>query len=388
MLPFPQRFGPFLRPLPALLAGVLLAACGTEQPQTMLAAQGDSAREILSLYNIFLIAAVIVFVIVEGWLLWSVFRYRRRSNDEGIPLQIHGNQPIEIAWTIVPALIVLVLATFTFRTQSILVAAPKTEPLRVTVVGHQWWWEFQYPQLGIVTANELHLPAGQPVEFSLQSADVIHSFWFPRLSGKTDAIPGHTNRLLFTADQVDEPTLIRGECAEFCGGTHAQMGMWAVVEPRESFDAWVAREREDAVVPAGAPAPPQTTAVAESTEIAITEEATAIPQPDVTQPTPNPANLTPVAQGYGLFKAKGCTGCHAIGGYPGAGGNIGPDLTHVGSRRHIVAGWLENTPDNMRRWLRDPNEVKPDNIMGTAIKRGTLTDEEIDALTAYLESLK
>jgi cytochrome c oxidase subunit 2 len=192
----------------------------------------------------------------------------------------------------------------------------------------------------------------------------------------------------FTADSTTEPILIRGQCAEFCGGTHAQMGMYAVVEPQASFDAWVQQQQAEAIVPAGVNQAAVTPEVEVTVEpIATTEEATPVPIPDVTGDAP-PTAGGPAAVGYGLFQSKGCIGCHAIAGYPGAAGTLGPDLTHVGSRKHIVAGWLENTPDNMRRWLRNPNEVKPDNIMGQAIKEGTLTQEEIDALTTYLESLK
>src|SRR5687767_622503 len=180
MLPFLKRSSRVLVAALAVGATLLLAACGTEQPQTTFTAQASNAREILNLYNIVFYVAVGVFVIVEGILLFSIIRYRRRKED-GIPLQIHGNQPIEIVWTIIPAIIVLVVATLTFRTQSILVARP-ADPLQVTVVGHQWWWEFRYPEFDVVTANELHIPADREVEFTLESADVIHSFWLPRLS--------------------------------------------------------------------------------------------------------------------------------------------------------------------------------------------------------------
>ncbi len=386
MLSFGKGLSRCMGLAPALLVVLLLAACGTEQPQTTFSTQGNNAREILSLYNIIFYVAIGVFVVVEGILIYSAFRYRRRPED-GIPLQIHGNQPIEIIWTIIPAIIILFIATMTFRTQSILVAET-TDPLRVTVVGHQWWWEFQYPDQGVVTANELHIPANRDIEFTLQSADVIHSFWFPRLSGKTDAIPGHSNRLTFRADEVTDRTLIRGQCAEFCGGTHAQMGMYAVVEPAAAFEQWIEQQRAEAALPAGVTQTVEAPAPVEESPIATTEAATPIPDVDVTQPTPavQPASLE--GRGYELFRTKACTGCHAIAGYPEAIGNIGPDLTHVNSREHIVAGWLENSPDNMRRWLRDPNEVKPGNIMGTAIKAGTLTEDEIEALTAYMESLK
>ena len=388
MVPVPKRSFRFLHLVIIALAVVLLTACGaTEGPQTMFVSQGSSARAILDLNNILLVLAAGVFFIVEGMLVYSVIRFRRRPGD-GIPLQIHGNKPIEIAWTILPAIIILFLATMTFRTQAILVQPP-TEPLRVTVVGHQWWWEFQYPEYNFVTANELHIPANRDVELTLQSADVIHSFWIPRLSGKTDVVPGHNNAMAFRANDTTEPILIRGQCAEYCGGTHAQMGMFAVVEPQADFDAWVRQQQAEAPVPGGV-----TQAAQPAAPAAATPEATATAGATETATAAAPAGgqiaagAGPAAQGYQLFQTKGCVGCHAITGYPNAVGRVGPDLTHVGSRQHIVAGWLENTPENMQRWLRDPHEVKPYNIMATAIKPGTLTEPEIQALTAYLESLK
>jgi cytochrome c oxidase subunit 2 len=377
MRPLPKRFFRSFGLLSAAGAVLLLAGCAAvDGPQTTFQPRGDSAKLIVDLYKVFAVAAVLVFVIVEGILVYSVFRYRRKPED-GIPLQIHGNKPIEIAWTIIPAIIVLFLATMTFRTQALL-AQPAANPLNVTVIGHQWWWEFRYPELGIVTANELHLPANRDVRFSLESADVIHSFWFPRLGGKTDAVPGHVNILTMRAQDTKGPMLIRGECAEFCGGTHAQMAMWAVVEPQAQFDTWARGQKGQAAPPAGVTQAPEATAGA--TTAAATPAATAAPVV--------PAGASPAARGYALFNQHNCYSCHAIEGRPEPKGQVGPNLTHVGSRQHIVAGWLQNTPENMQRWLRDPNEVKPDNIMGTAIKRGTLNEDEIAALTAYLESLK
>jgi cytochrome c oxidase subunit II len=348
MRPHPKRLVRLLTVGSLLLSGLALAGCAAELPQTTFVTDGDSAREILSLFTIVFWIAVGVFVIVEGALLYSVLRYRRRPQD-GIPLQIHGNTTIEIAWTIVPAIIVVGIATMTFRTQAVLLTEP-TNPITINVTGHQWWWEFEYADYGFVTANEIHLPAGREIRFLLRSNDVIHSFWFPRLSGKTDVIPGHTNELVMRTDDRADRLLVRGQCAEFCGGTHAMMSMWAVVEPQGDFDAWVAQQQAAAPEPAG--------------------------------------DQDLAAQGYELFATTGCIGCHAINGYPGAASRVGPDLTHIGSREHIVAGWLENTPENMRRWLRDPDGVKPGNRMAAVIRAGTLTDEQIDALTAYLESLQ
>ena len=410
MLPSRKRLLRFLRSGGLLLpAMVVLAACGQmyDAPQTTFARQGSSSAEIANLYSYFFIAAVAVFVIVEGLLIYSVFRYRRRPED-GIPVQLHGNQPIEIAWTIAPALLVLFLATLTFRTQSILVA-PTQDPVRVTVVGHQWWWEFQYPDYNIVTANELHIPEDRDIEFVLESVDVVHAFWFPRLGGKTDVVPGHRNRLNFRAFATGQPVLIRGECAEFCGGTHAQMGMWAVVEPQASFDTWVRQQQAQAPLPAGitqaaaegtttagtATAGETTTAGAATAGETTTAGTATAGEASTTIAPPATAEAAPVAQGAGLeargyqvFQTKGCVGCHAIAGMPEAQGRIGPDLTHVGSRQNIVAGWLENTPDNMPGCLRDPYEVKSDNYRGAVCNRGYLNEDEIEALTAYLESLK
>lgn len=392
-----------------LTSTLLLASCGmTDAPQTTFVAQGDNARAILDLFRPIFWVGMAVFVIVEGLLIWSVIRYRRRPED-GIPLQIHGNTPIEIAWTVIPAIIVVGIATLTFRTQAQIADAP-TDPIRVTVIGHQWWWEFEYPDYGINTANELHIPANRDIEFRLESTDVIHSFWIPRLSGKTDAIPGHVNVMTFRADETTGPILIRGQCAEFCGVTHAMMGMWAVVEPQASFDAWVAQQQQAAATPAGITPPASAAAVGATVEATVSANqqepgATSVGnEVDATtaatvaatvtaaaDETPTPATNQPTsleARGYELFASKGCVGCHAITGYPGAVSRIGPNLTHIASRSHIVAGWLENTPENMQRWLRDPNDVKPGNVMGSVIKAGTLTEDEVQALTAYLESLQ
>ena len=385
------------------IAALLLTACGaTTGPQSTFVERGYEAQEINKLFWPIFWMAMGVFVIVEGLLIWSVIRYRRKPED-GIPVQLHGNLPIEITWTIIPAVLVLIIAVLTFRTQAVLGRTP-VDPIEITVVGHQWWWEFQYPEQGIITANEVHIPADRDVLFTLRSADVIHSFWAPNLAGTTDAIPGHENKLVMRALDTQR-ILVRGHCKEFCGGTHAMMAFHVVVEPQAEFDNWIRQQQQDAPTPAGvavaATAPAvgatvaatvdatETTDDATGDEVAETTIATAAAianAPETATAVAQPTSLE--AQGYQLFLSKGCVGCHAIQGYPGAVARLGPDLTHVGSREHIVAGWLDNTPENMQRWLRDPNEVKPDNVMGAAIKLGTLKENEINALTAYLLSLK
>jgi cytochrome c oxidase subunit 2 len=407
MRPFRKRPFRYLGLVAIVASSQLLAACAaTDGPLTTFSNQGYESQQIQNLFWPIFWMAIGVFVVVNGALLWSVIRYRRRPND-GIPVQLHGNTRIELAWTIAPALLVLGIAVMTFRTQALL-DRPVENPLEVTVVGHQWWWEFQYPEQNIITANELHLPSNRDVVFTLRSADVIHSFWMPRLAGTTDMIPGHENKLIVRPLETQR-TLIRGHCKEFCGGTHAMMAFHVVVEPQADFDNWIRQQQAAAPVPAGvqqaaaasAPAVGATVAATAAGTDGVTEDATGDEISATTaataeaianqEPTPTTEGAQPAsaaAQGYALFASKGCIGCHAIQGYPGAVSRVGPDLTHIGSRTHIVSGWLENTPDEMRRWLRDPGAIKQGNVMANAVKLGTLKEDEISALTEYLRSLQ
>lgn len=284
--------------------------------------------------------AAAVFVVVEALLLYSVWRYRERPGDDGaLPTQTHGNTAIEIAWTIAPALVLAIVFVSTVRTMGVVASAPEGD-LYVKVIAHQWWWEIQYPELGIVTASDLHVPVGQPVQVELTSADVIHSFWVPELAGKTDNIPGRTTHTWFSVDRAGG---YLGLCAEFCGAQHANMRFRVIAESPEEFEAWVKNQQ--------APAARPTTALAQ--------------------------------QGKQAFLSNACVGCHTIAGTT-AQGKVGPDLTHVGSRRTIAAGVLPSTPENLARWVRNPQEVKP----GTLMPDLNLSETTIDALVAYLESLK
>ncbi|GAC1643750.1 MAG: hypothetical protein NVS4B8_14000 [Herpetosiphon sp.] len=384
---------------PILVAGasLVLAGCGFDSPRSTMSSAATESAQSYSLFQGLFWLAMVVFVVVEGALLFIVYRFRRRPG-QGIPVQLHGNQTIELAWTIAPAVIVAIIAIFTFRTQALL-SREARDPIKVTVIGHQWWWEFQYPDYKFTTANEVHIPAGRDVLFSLRSADVIHSFHLPRLVDTTDLIPGRENRVLVHANS-DTRGLIAGQCQEFCGGTHAMMTMHAVVEDQATFDTWIQQQQTVAGVPAGiTQAASKTTTAAESS---TSQPPLGVPSASPKQGATTAATVaatanaapaaalagSPEAKGYQLFSAKGCIGCHAIGGYPNAVAKIGPNLTHVGGRSHIVSGWLDNTSANMQTWLRDPNAVKPENVMGKAIKRGTLNEDDINALTAYLESLK
>ncbi|MCX6020699.1 MAG: cytochrome c oxidase subunit II [Chloroflexi bacterium] len=278
--------------------------------------------------------------------LWFVYRFRARTPAAQGAL-IYGDTRLELAWTAAPAL----LLTFIFAlTLAVMLrsepdpsaaAAGGDPPVRVTVVGHQYWWEFRLPDHGVITANELHLPVGRPAVFDLLASDVIHSFWLPRLFGKRDLIPGRTNQLAFTPTEVGA---FQGVCAEFCGAQHAWMHFVTFVDTPNDFVQWVRQQNA----------------------------------------SPSPAADGLPARGRELFLSTTCQSCHAIRGASEPLASAGPDLTHIGSRTTLAAGVLPNTPDNLARWLRSPQEVKPGNLMPNM----RLTEEDIAALTAYLASLK
>ncbi|HBY96886.1 MAG: cytochrome c oxidase subunit II [Ardenticatenaceae bacterium] len=310
------------------------------QSPTPFSPNSPAAITMRNLMVVILWIAAAVFVVVEGLLIYSVWRYRVRPGEAGpLPKQIHGNTPIEIAWTTAPALVLVVVFVFTVRSMGAVASAPPTD-LYVKVIGHQWWWEFQYPDLGIVTAGDLHVPVGKPVQFEITSGDVIHSFWSPELFGKTDAIPGRLNHSWV---KVDRPGMFLGLCAEFCGTQHAQMRFRVIADSPEDFQTWVQNQQQPAAEP--------TTQLAQ--------------------------------QGKQVFLSNACIGCHTIAGTP-AQGKVGPDLTHFGSRTLIAAGALFNAPEDLTRWLRNPQEVKP----GTLMPNLNLSETTIDQLVAYLESLK
>ncbi len=320
-----------------LLALTALAACGAT-PQTTLEPTTEAARQARDLMVFVFWAAAVVFVIVESALVYILIRFRRRPGD-GLPAQTHGHTALEIAWTIPPTILIGVIAALTIPVIFANAQPAGADAMRVRAIGHQWWFEFDYPELGVVTANELHLPVDRSVELQLESDDVLHSFWVPRLRGKLDMVPGRVNRFTIRPEVTGT---FQGQCAEFCGTAHALMKFTVVVETQAEFDAWAAAQLAERTPP--------------SSELARAgEEAMA---------------------------AGGCVACHAIRGTDAAG-VLGPDLTHVASRAHIASGILANTPDNMRRWLQDPQGVKPGNLMTIP----ELTDDQLDALTAYMQGL-
>jgi cytochrome c oxidase subunit 2 len=314
-----------------------LGGCAWDTPMTTVIPRSDVGRDILHVYAIIAWAAAGIALVVGAVLALVLVRFRAKPGAP-LPVQTRGHTLLEIGWTIAPALVLLVIAIptlhVTFRTQ----AEPPAAALEVTVLGHQWWWEFRYPTLGVTTANELHLPAGRPVALRLEGADVIHSFWVPQLGGKRDVVPGRSNQLTFTPETPGE---YWGQCAEFCGVSHANMRMRVIVDAPDAFARWVAAQR-------------------------------------VTPPEPSGR----AAEGKAIFTSRACVGCHTIRGV--SAGVLGPDLTTFGNRRTLGAGLVPNTPANVALWVKDPSAFKP----GVKMPALGLTDDQARAVAVYLETLK
>ena len=321
-------------------SGVLLGGCARHAPQDTLKPAGPLSHKIDNLFFLTFWIAVVVFVVVEGGIVLAVLRgrHRARRDPEAIPAQTHGHLPIEITWTVIPAILLLALAVPTVKTIFDLARKPKGDPLEITVVGHQWWWEYRYPSLGVTTANELHIPTDRPVYLNLESVDVIHSFWVPKLNGKRDVVPGRINHLNLRAVQ---PGTYYGQCVEYCGASHANMRLRAVAQTPADFRRWVDDQRRAPSAPTGQ-----------------------------------------AAQGLAVFEAKPCIGCHTINGI--SEGNVGPNLTHLQSRTTFAGAIFAMSPQNLAAWLRDPPGEKP----GSRMPNLHLTEDEIAKLVAYLETLK
>jgi cytochrome c oxidase subunit 2 len=294
------------------------------------------AQAIANLFILILVIGTVILLIVTVLVLYASLRYRWRKDDGGEPRQIFGIRNLEIGWTIAPALLLTVILGLTIYTMGRADPATPGNDVQadLVIIAHQWWWEVDYPKSGVVTANEIHIPTGQKLLTRIESADVIHSFWVPELGRKIDAIPGHPNHLWLTADT---PGTYHGTCTEYCGAEHAWMRILVIAEAPDAFEAW---QRQQS-------APP-------------------------TVPTAGDA-----AKGAQLFQQLTCISCHVSQ-------RIGPNLYHLGSRRTIGAGILENTPANLAKWLTNPQAVKP----GIHMPNLNLTQQQVNALVAYLEALK
>jgi len=297
------------------------------------------AQAISDLFVWSLVVAGIIFALVAGLVFYSVVRFRSRPGA-GEPRQLTGHTKLEIAWTITPALLLVVMFGFTIAAMSASDPPVGDRQPDLVVTGLQWWWQVEYPASGVVTANEVHIPVGKRLLVRLESADVIHDFWVPRLGPKRDMVPGHPNHLWLEADA---PGTYLGACAEYCGEQHAWMRLRVIAQPQAEFDAWQQQQRQAPAAPTSGDA----------------------------------------AEGAQLFQQRTCVNCHAIAGTP-ATARAGPDLSHLASRQTIGAGVLENTPDSLTNWLADPQAVKPGNHMPSL----RLTDAELRTLVAYMESLK
>jgi cytochrome c oxidase subunit II len=306
------------------------------------------AHSVFGLSMLVLSVTLGIFLVVASLMLYAVIHFRQRPTDsDREPAQIYGSNQIELSWTVIPILIVVMLFLSTTRVILETEAAPKpASALDVTVIGHQFWWEYRYPKLGIVTANELHIPVSDPAKptptyLSMSSADTDHSFWVPRLAGKMDLIPNRLNTMWI---DPQAPGLYLGQCAQYCGTQHAKMLLRVYAQSPEDFAAWVKQQQ-------------RTTA----------QDLSA-----------NPA----AAEGQTVFMHSACINCHTVRGTV-ANGRFGPDLTHLASRDTIASGPVENTPENLRQWIADPNSMKP----GVLMPSMHLNDHDLDVITAYLTTL-
>ncbi len=332
-----------LRPLRAWLSpapALLLAGCFQDVRQSTVFPESDTTRVVQDVYRLVTWIDTVIFIFVFVLLAWVVIRYRERKGQAlSIPKQVHGSTGLEIAWTIIPALILVFIAVPTWEAIFRNANPPPTNTMTIRSIGHQWWWEFNYNELGLITANELHIPLGKSIVIDTQSKDVIHSFWVPKLVGKQDAIPGKTNVMWFTPEKTG---IYYGQCAEFCGTSHANMRFRVIVDTQADFDAWVARTKQ-----------------------------------------PQKAETAEAKDGEGLFAAKGCIACHTITGRPDAVGQLGPNLTNLHDRGTIASALIDNSPENLQRWVQHPELMKPGVKMILPVP---VNPEEAKKLQAYLMS--
>ena len=374
-------------PMLALLA----AACSPDHyAQTALRPISDFARIGDDIQSQTFYWALGVFVLVEGALLYAIFRFRGKPDDPE-PRQVHGNTTIEIVWTVIPALILAAIAVPTVRGIFQTSAIPAADALKVEVVGHQWWWEFRYPDLGITTANEVHIPVGQTVSLRMGTADVVHSFWPPRFAGKRDVFPNRETRLWFKAEQVGE---YPGQCAEFCGIQHGRMAFRVWAQTADEFQSWVAHMQTLGAKPAAAAVAPPADSVRTATAGAVVPATPAQAKQDAAQRATgkdsSPANVAPpapppdpaYAAGEKLFQAKGCVGCHSLIAVNAPKGMIGPNLANVGARSYIGAGSFKNTDETLARWIQNPQAMK----VGVLMPNLGVTAEEARSLVAFLRA--
>ncbi|WP_059104993.1 cytochrome c oxidase subunit II [Shouchella shacheensis] len=330
--------------LPLSLIMLFLTGCMGEENLTALDPKGPAAQWIFD--NMMLSLYVMAFVSIVVFVIYFIIlaKFRRKEGDNELPRQVHGNTAMEITWTVIPILLLIILfvptivGTFKFHVN----ADPSQyeDNLYINVTGHQYWWQFDYEEEGFTAGQEVYIPVGQEVIFELNAEDVIHSFWVPALGGKQDTVPGIQNAMYLEAD---EPGVYFGKCAELCGPSHALMEFKLIALEQDDYDAWVE-------------------------EMQSIEEAE---QPDEAL----------ASDGYEVFEEQSCIGCHAIGGQ---GTAAGPSLTNFADRQ-MIAGVLENNDENLEAWIRDPQSLKQGNKMQAY---PDMSDEDMEALIAYLRTLE
>jgi cytochrome c oxidase subunit II len=370
---------------------LVLSSCATSKdPQDTFSPEGPYARSIKKLASPVFFIALGVGVFVYALVLYCAAKFRR-IDDDHVPKQVHGNAAAELTWTAIPAITLAVVGVFSVGAIFEQAEEPK-DAMNITVIGHQWWWEYHYPQVGeeklsprlvtkadpldieaakeegrppkmkaaqleqagpvIVTANELHVPAGRIVRLQITSHDVMHNYWVPKLAGKIYAIPGKINKLTLDSDPDDAGKVIYGQCAEFCGTSHANMRFKVFIDSPADYKKWLMNQASPALKAAGKP----------ETDL--------------------------VAKGEQQFSASGCNACHYLESDKvndqGIVGKIGPNLTHIGARKHFAGAIAELNETNLTAWLRNPQEFKA----GTRMVIGKLKPEEIESLVAYIQSLK
>jgi len=415
---------------PAVWTAMLLlavGACGGEYPNSTFNHHTDFNTSIDGIWDTLLLWGTIVFVIVEVLLIYTIFKFRQRPGDDKVQVS-HGNTALEITWTVVPIFILVIIAIPTvkviFETQK---PAPSNS-VEVQVIGHQWWWEFRYPQYGFSTANEMYIPLGRTVSLTLETKDVLHSFWVPQMGGKRDLISNRVNRLWFTPKESAGTAVWNGFCTEFCGPSHANMKFRLYTVSEEEFASWTAGQAMPAAFNTTAPAPATATTTAsapgpEGTTV-TTAAGTLAAQGGTMEPgwfyprdkvpassvpmTPTPKGLEfddsllgsgDPANGQALF-SRTCIGCHAISGVMGAVSPVGPNLTHLASRHTLGAGLFPNDAPHLARWIKNAPAMKPGTKMNAwgagqydaygkrTVTLGGLTDAEIADLVAYFQALK
>ncbi len=441
-----RRLGTRNAGVAALTVGlaVLMTACGQNHPDSIFHTRTDFNRDVDKLFKLLIYAGTAVFIFTEAVLVLALVKFRKRPGQPA-PEHVHGNTTLEIAWTVIPLLILIVIGIPTVRTIFKTQAVARSDALQVEVIGHQWWWEFRYPQYTaagangrvdtLVTANELYLPLGKTVNFALKSRDVIHSFWIPALAGKRDVITNRTNYLWFTPDSANADAW-NGACVEYCGTSHANMRFKAFTVAQADFDSWVAHQLTPAAPPVGlispdsaaritGQAPPASPAGSTPAGVGVPNAPASVntnvvqtgfvafpreKMPAHTVPqTPLPADLAfddntlaggNAANGAKLVQNGMCIACHTVRGVPTMQATLGPNLTHVASRTTFAGGLYPTDPRHLARWIKKPSALKPGALMPSfgigeydpytlkgPVKVG-FTDAQIADIVAYLTSLK